>query len=102
MYWKAASFTGNDNTWYFTDDPDNLGGNELSAGDLEYEGKGYLKEYRLLPNYKWGQFLVIKKDADKGRLRINELIMTFAEMREYQLARRECSSMTLKNKREIL
>ena len=84
MYWKAADFTGDDNTWYFTDDPDNVG-NELSAGDVEDMGKGYVKEYRLLHNYTWGQFLVIEKDAGKGPLKIMELIMTFAEMREYQM-----------------
>ena len=30
VYWSATDFTGNDTTWYFTDDPDNLGGRELS------------------------------------------------------------------------
>ena len=44
MYWSATDFTGNDTTWYFTDNPDNLGGKEIGeGGDLEEE-KNYIRE----------------------------------------------------------
>ena len=86
MYWNAADNTGNDTTWYFTDDPDNLGANneisKVGNGSITEE-KNYIRDYRLLPKYKSGQFLVIEKDADTGYLRINEIIMTFGEMGKY-------------------
>ena len=47
------------------------------------EKKNYIREYRLLPKYQSGRFLVIEKDADTGYLKINEIIMTFAEMRKF-------------------
>ena len=83
VYWSATDFTGNDTTWYFTDDPGNLSGKELTnTGDL-LEEKNFISEYRLLPKYQRGQFLVIAKAVDTGYLKINEIIMTFAEIRKY-------------------
>ena len=85
MYWSATDFTGNDTTWYFTDNPDSLSGqNEISdPGHNMTEEKSYVREYRLLPKYQSGRFLVIEKAPDTGYLRINEIIMTFAEMRKF-------------------
>ena len=85
VYWSATDFTGNDTTWYFTDDPGNLSGKELTANGSLLEEKNYIREYRLLQKYQRGQFLVIAKAVDTGYLKMNEIIMTFAEIREYIL-----------------